>query len=119
MNDALLNTIMNNKMIMDSFDYLQSQLWQTAEDHGFHDAQRVKGKDWIQAVIKLALIGTEVSEAIQELRKDNKEAFEEELADIFIRLLDLAEECNVHLSALVLDKNKKNQNRPKLHDRLF
>ena len=91
---------------MTNLEELQTLCWNIAEEKGFHKAHEVDGKSWVQAVIKLALINTEVGEAIQELRKGQgfTEDFESELADILIRLLDLAEECGTDLESITLSK---------------
>lgn len=80
---------------------------------------------------KLMLIVGEVAEAHEELRSnvnphyvyyrdDGKpEGFAFELADVFIRLADLAEALNIDLGAAVAEKHKFNQTRPYKHGRQF
>jgi len=48
--------------------------------------------------VKLCLLHSEVSEALEGFRKNDFENFKEELADIYIRLLDLATGLNIDLS---------------------
>jgi NTP pyrophosphatase (non-canonical NTP hydrolase) len=66
---------------------------------------------------KLALITGEVSEALEEHRDDNDEKMEVELADIIIRVLDLAEWKGFDMDRAVEAKHKKNLGRPYLHGR--
>lgn len=66
---------------------------------------------------KLMLIVTELSEAMEELRKVNynEQKFTEELADAIIRIFDLAGFMDLDLEGSVLKKIEKNKNRPYLH----
>lgn len=76
--------------------------------------------EYITNMIKtssLALIMTEIGEAIQELRKGNSEA--EECSDIAIRLADYAGRWGINLEEEVIMKMGKNEARPKLHNRKF
>lgn len=66
---------------------------------------------------KLALITGEASEALEEHRDDNDEKMEVELADIIIRVLDLAEYKGFDMDRAVEAKHKKNLSRPYLHGR--
>lgn len=65
---------------------------------------------------QLALIGTEVSEAIQAVRKG--EELGPELADVIIRTLDLAAAEGIDIGATVVDKMIYNEGRPYKHGRL-
>lgn len=84
---------------------------------------------------KLALVSSEVTEALEDLREgkpyrrqdalhiaeDGKpEGYASELADIVIRVLDLAEGTGIHLEQVIKLKLNYNQNkRGRLHGRLF
>jgi NTP pyrophosphatase (non-canonical NTP hydrolase) len=77
---------------------------------------------------KLALIHSEVSETLEALRKQKgKEAVEEELADILIRLLDFVGGSkksgwlspNTSFEQVVLNKIEINRGRPKKHGNLI
>lgn len=60
----------------------------------------------------LALIHSEVSEALEGFRHDDKANFEEELADILIRVLDCAAGLDIDIDSAVeakLEKNKKRE----------
>ena len=67
----------------------------------------------------LALIHTEVSEAVEALRRNNRENFGEELADVIIRTLDLAAGCDIDIEQAMLEKHAINKTRERKHGRLF
>lgn len=64
--------------------------------------------------IALALIHSEVTEALEADRRE-QENFGEELADIVIRVADLAGEEGIDLEREVEEKMAKNADRPELH----
>ncbi len=64
---------------------------------------------------KLALIHSEVSEALEAYREHEKDAFVEELADIIIRVLDLSAGMGVDLDTAVQNKLEKNRSRGYRH----
>lgn len=68
---------------------------------------------------KLALIHGEVSEALEAVRKDDHPNFAEELADVVIRVEDLAGGSGVDLEGEIVRKMAKNKVRPKLHGKAF
>lgn len=70
-------------------------------------------------VVVLALIGTEVSEAIQEVRKGNQSALREELADIVLRVLDFSGALGFDLLEEVERKHQINKERPRKHGRIL
>ena len=88
-----------------------------------HTIARVKGfweaSDNIPE--KLALIHSEVSEALEEYRKEDYDpnAFCEELADICIRVFDLAGHHQFNLEDMILSKIKKNKERQYMHGKKF
>lgn len=65
----------------------------------------------------LLRIHSEVSEASEAVRDDKIEGFAEELADIFIRLVNLCEVWNIDLEEEIIKKHNKNLDRPRLHGR--
>lgn len=67
----------------------------------------------IPAVI--ALIHSELSEALEAFRHGDRENFEEELADVVIRLLDLTSGLGINLGPVILDKLQKNRTRGYRH----
>ena len=63
----------------------------------------------------LALVHSEVSEALEDFRKDNREHFEEEIADVIIRCLDLAGGLGIDVDKAVFDKLAQNRLRSYRH----
>jgi NTP pyrophosphatase (non-canonical NTP hydrolase) len=63
----------------------------------------------------LALIHSEVSEALEAFRVGDKANFAEELADVVIRVLDCANGLEIDLGTAVLDKMAKNRQRAYRH----
>lgn len=59
----------------------------------------------------LALVHSEVSEALEAFRKNDVANFQEELADIVIRVLGCAEGLQVDIEAVILAKLEKNRQR--------
>lgn len=94
------------------FNRLQKIVYEINKDHGFHE----KDKNELYVPTALALIASEVSEALEVDRKDIGE-FEMglELADIVIRTMDLAESQHIDLAKYILYKMTKNKIRPYKH----
>lgn len=105
---------------------MQIEAWDIAEEKGFH-AGRTSSRDDI--LVRLCLIHSEVSEAVQEVKRHWKDTVPqtdaecqeqqalrtkvtEELADILIRCGDLAECIGQDLQEAVVQKLAKNRGRP-------
>lgn len=69
----------------------------------------------------IALIHSELSEALKELREINTnwKHVAEEMADCVIRIMDFCEGRNIDLQKAILKKMKKNEKRPYKHDKIF
>jgi len=109
---------------------LQVICHQLATDKGFWEGDRNMGE-------LLMLIVSELGEALEALRKDKrqdnyftylgdkceyvwkKDTFEDELADVAIRLFDLAEAEGVNLTWQIEQKLEYNKTRPPKHGKLF
>jgi NTP pyrophosphatase (non-canonical NTP hydrolase) len=102
---------------------LQVNYNNSAKRHGFWDDYLIYGEKVDNMIIcrKLCLIHSEVSDALEELRKTNynKSKFGEELADIIIKTLDLSEEMCIDLPTIMTLKKIKNDLQPRLHNKRF
>jgi NTP pyrophosphatase (non-canonical NTP hydrolase) len=63
----------------------------------------------------LCLIHSEVSEALEGYRNNNLRNFEEEIADVLIRVFDMAEHLHIDLDKVVTMKMEINRNREYRH----
>lgn len=92
------------------FCILPSQyvVWKVADEHGWHNPSCDLATD-------LLLIHSEVSEACEALRRRNTQDVEEELADVIIRVLHVAEKNGFNLEKAVWRKHKANIQRPYRH----
>ena len=101
---------------------MQKSIHENAKAHGWHD----KESDDIPT--KLLLIHSEVSEATEIARMPDfdplayhfetngkPEGFRFELADIVIRVLDLAAKCGIELEHAIERKEEFNETRPIRH----
>lgn len=85
-----------------------------AKESGWWEGQA----DYAQLGTKIALIHSEVSEALEGLRKGNmdthlpdRQAIEVELADAMIRIMDLAGALQLDLAGAIVEKLAYNQQR--------
>ena len=82
-----------------------------AVQKGFWDKERNIGE-------ALMLIVTELAEAMEAHRKQDNPNFKEELADAFIRLLDLCGGLKIDIEDEIYQKSVKNKNRPYKHGKI-
>ena len=82
-----------------------------AVEKGFWEKERNIGE-------ALMLIVTELAEAMEAHRIQDKENFKEEIADSFIRLLDLCGGLNIDIEAEIEKKSNKNKTRPYKHGKI-
>lgn len=111
-------------MVM-NLDDLAVELNKTSVEKGFWEpmARMDMKDDFVFYAKQLAMIHSEVTEALEALRKDQgDEKFVEELADLIIRTLDLWAGMNRNRAAplpslhnSVLNKANINKERPRLH----
>ena len=91
---------------------LQQELHELAVSKGFWKVSTNIGE-------KIALIHSELSEALEAYRKGDEDNFKEELADTMIRLFDLAGHMKFSLYDEIQKKNSFNKTRPYLHGKKF
>jgi len=82
-----------------------------AVEKGFWDKERNIGE-------ALMLIVTELAEAMEAHRIQDQANFKEELADSFIRLLDLCGGLKIDIEEEIERKSQKNKNRPYKHGKI-
>jgi len=84
------------------------QAYETAKSKGWHDRERETGTI-------LALIHSEVSEALEADREGDQANFTEELADVCIRIFDLCGSRSIDLEGAIETKMEKNKGRSYKH----
>lgn len=82
-----------------------------AVEKGFWDQERNMGE-------ALMLIVTELAEAMEGYRRQDQENFKEEIADAFIRLLDLCGGFQIDIEEEIEKKSRKNMHRPYKHGKI-
>ena len=88
----------------------------TSKEHGFWEPGYITIKEERTLLLaKMALIVSEVGEAVEEIRKEGFANLEEELADICIRVFDLSGYLEYDLQESILQKMEKNKTRPFKH----
>lgn len=102
------------------FDLVSQKVYAIAKDKGFYDNPSDLPRS-------LALIHSEASEALEALRHGNPPSvkvpgvslFEEEIADVVIRAMDLAALEKMTLGDTILKKIEYNRTRKHRHGKLF
>ncbi len=82
-----------------------------AKEKGFWDQERNIGE-------ALMLVVTELAEAMEAHRVEDEAEFHEEIADVFIRLLDLCGGLGIDIQAEIAKKCEKNKKRPYKHGKI-
>lgn len=105
----------------DLFEDMQKYVYETAVSHGWWDTSYGE----VNIPEKLMLIVSEASEALEDFRNGNMgttltekgkpEGFATELADIVIRVMDLAAHLEINLAAAIAEKHNFNLTREFRH----
>lgn len=98
---------------MTQIKQLQIRAKKTREIHGFYCPASIDETDAMLA--KLMLVVTEVAEAAEAVRHGDFENFKEEIADIQIRLLDIAASVGFDTDVEIEKKMDKNDGREYMH----
>lgn len=117
---------------------LAKRTWRDGHEKGHHGIRTIESTYRKPSAVELlALIGCEVSEAIEEYRKDGNprsnrtalpaksgqkgkpEGVASELADIIIRTLDYAHEYGINIGRAVIDKLDYNTTREWRHGKVL
>ena len=94
-----------------SLNELSELCHRIAKEKGFWDKERNIGE-------ALMLIVTELAEAMEAHRMQDQANFKEEIADAFIRLLDLCGGLGIDIEEEIHKKSTKNKNRPYKHGKI-
>lgn len=110
-------TIQTN--FIEAFNAIANDVNQTAIDKGWWDEERNNGEI-------IALMHSELSEGLEALRKNLQsnhipdfKGIEEELADVIIRILDMAPARGWRIAEALIAKIEYNKTRPYKHNKEF
>ena len=96
------------QLIEDALFIVATEVHAINQRNGWFDVSRDFSAD-------IALLHSEVSEAFEAWRKDDIHHLGEELADIFIRLIDTCDRAGINLAQAYFAKCRKNRTRSYRH----
>jgi NTP pyrophosphatase (non-canonical NTP hydrolase) len=95
----------------ETFQVIQKWTYDTARRHGFQELE----SNPLYVPTKLSLIMSEAAEALEWHRMGKTEELPHELADIVIRVMDLAESLKIDLASAIVVKAGFNSTREYKH----
>lgn len=99
-----------------SLDELATVICQWREEKGFHTPSSIEETEEIDQMLgKMMLVVSEVSEATEAARHADPAHFKEEIADTFIRLLDICGTMDLNIEEAIKTKMKVNMSRDYRH----
>ena len=98
-----------------SFKELGQEIIAINTANGWNTTKPEQWEDTYKIPAVLALVHSEVSEALEAFRINDKENFIEELADVVIRVLDLSEGLEMDIETAIKKKLEKNKTRGYKH----
>ncbi len=117
------NAVVREKGFWDSM-HLSLSCFERPDSGNMNDNKEYKATKDAFISQKVALIMSECAEALEAMRKDNyglekKDSFEDEIADVYIRLSDLCGELDIDIEKQIMWKLNHNKSREKLHGKSF
>lgn len=101
-----------------SLNELARNIGNWRESKGFYTPTTLETQDHREAMLgKLMLVVTEVAEAAEAVRHTDIDNFREEIADTFIRLLDICDAMEIDPEDIILKKMEINRGRPTRHNK--
>lgn len=108
-----------HQRFIDGYRFKELKTTEIAEAHGW----TIEPDNIYQIVTKIALISTEVGEAIEGLREGNPKSekipefsnLEEEFADIVLRIMHLGYRMKLRIPEAIIAKDEFNNTRPHKH----
>ena len=73
--------------------------------------------EWSNIPEKLMLVVTELSEAMEAYRINDRKNFNEEIADTYIRMCDICGSIGIDIEDEITKKMEKNKSRPYRHNK--
>lgn len=112
-------------VIIAVLDHLIKESYETAAEHKFHDKDyafmyRKSGRidkhgRTVLILSRIALIMSELGEAVEAMRLDDNDKLAEELADTIIRIFDTSACFGLDLPQAILRKMQRNKSRSHMH----